>query len=315
MKKNILLLLVSLFLVFILMEIGFRLYCNYANIYEIEMHKYAKKLKRRSPIEGLSHEHIPNKKAELMGVEIAINENGFRDIQIENAHETLILGSSITMGWGVEYDSVFTTLWENFLNEISDEKINIVNSGVGNYNTHHQQIFLKEYLKSHQPQDVILHYFINDAEILPPENHNFFVKHSYLIAYLYVRIKQTAAVRNKTYENLGDYYEQLYDAKSKGWQEAQRNILKMKNLCNSKGINFGVYLQPDLHDLSEDSKQAKCHKKIHDFLNQNKIPFLDFMPTFRKQIKNPKDIWVNSDDSHPNAKGHLLMLDCVLNIK
>ena len=48
-------------------------------IYDVEMHKYAKKLKQKSSIEGLSHEHIPNGEAFLMGVKINLNDQACRE--------------------------------------------------------------------------------------------------------------------------------------------------------------------------------------------------------------------------------------------
>ena len=82
MKKlinNLLLIFLMLFLTLVVVEICFRIYSGVSIIYDVEMHKYAKKLKQKSSIEGLSHEHIPNKEALLMGVKINLNDQGYRE--------------------------------------------------------------------------------------------------------------------------------------------------------------------------------------------------------------------------------------------
>ena len=64
-----------------------------------------------------------------MGVEILINDLGMRDDYVladsllyEN--KILVLGSSITMGWGVDYENVFTTLLQKNLNDRFQMKTN-----------------------------------------------------------------------------------------------------------------------------------------------------------------------------------------------
>ena len=99
---------VSLIIVFLFCEFGFRLYSNYNSIYSVEMHKYALNLKTKSKISGLSHEHIKNSSAVLQNVEVKINDFGFRTNELKqkelNEFRTMVLGSSITMGWVVRYD-------------------------------------------------------------------------------------------------------------------------------------------------------------------------------------------------------------------
>ena len=82
--KNLLFYLVTMILLFFLAECAFRFYTKFETIYDIEMHKYAVKLKQVSHTDGLSHEHIPNTDAQLMNVNVAINNIGLRDDFIDN---------------------------------------------------------------------------------------------------------------------------------------------------------------------------------------------------------------------------------------
>ena len=321
MKKNklinILLVIVSLALVFIAVEIGFRIYANFVTIYDIEMHKYAKRIKKRSDISGLSHEHIPNSEAELMNVNIKINSLGFRDdemseIKDTNENRILVVGSSITLGWGVPFDSVFTSILEKKLNNSNNniKTYNVINSANGNYNTYMEFLFLQKILPIINPDMVILHYFINDAEIITPKSANFFVRNSYFIAYLYVRVRQALHAKRNSYTSIGEYYKALYNESSQGFIIAKKAIRDMKQLCDKDNIEFMVLIQPDLHDISIDSDQAKCYQIIENFLRDYNIVFIDLSGPFRDKFgDNPYNIWVNSDDSHPNASGHAVIFN------
>ena len=91
--------------------------------YDIEMWKYAKSLKVKSENQKIGHIHKKNKSEILQGVEIKTNNLGQRDVYIDNKvlknyeRSFLILGSSITLGWGVENPNTLT----NQLNKISSD--------------------------------------------------------------------------------------------------------------------------------------------------------------------------------------------------
>ena len=111
----------SLYIVFV-GEIGIRTISHFTNIYEIEMLKYAKKLKKSSENPNLSHEHIPNSQSQLMGVNIVLNSLGHRNNELQNVkandeYRIHIIGSSITLGWGIETEKTFDSILEKKLKQ------------------------------------------------------------------------------------------------------------------------------------------------------------------------------------------------------
>ena len=96
----------SLYIVFI-GEIGIRTISHFTNIYEIEMLKYAKKLKRSSENPNLSHEHIPNSQSQLMGVNIVLNSLGHRNNELQND-----LGADAVLLTNLSYVYIF--MWSIF---------------------------------------------------------------------------------------------------------------------------------------------------------------------------------------------------------
>jgi len=297
-------------------EFAFRMYTKSTIIYDIEMHKYAKSLKQRSSYPGLSHEHVANSQAHLMGVDCKINNVGFRDeplaeVKPANIKRIFVVGSSITFGWGIPYDSVFTQRLEKQLNHVpSDTVIEVVNSGIGNYNTVLEAILFKRNVDRVNPDRVILHYFINDAEVISPKSANWLIANSYFTAYMYVRVKQMLATSSKG-GSIGTYYKSLYQADNKGWQAAQQAILEIKQACDSKVIPFTLLIQPDLHDLKESGDLYDCYRVITDFADNNKVPYLNLFPAYAREFgaDDPRNIWVHPDDSHPNIAGHRVIFE------
>ncbi len=316
MNKLITLFLFTITFVFslIIAELGLRFYLKFTTIYGLEMHQYAKKLKEPSDIEGLTHQHRPSSEAELMGVNIKINKFGIRDNftprpKRNNEYRILVLGNSITMGWGVPYDSVFTTTLEKDLNHnFKHLRYEVINSGIGNYNTVMESIYLNNILSKVDPNEIILHFYINDIEGISKHKSSFLIKHSYLFAYMYLNLKQSAIFNFSNFKSTGEYYLDLYSKENQDRTKAENAILAINDLCIQKKIKFKVLIQPDLHDLSYDSNQFKCHLIIRNFLEKNNINYLDLFDDFSIVLKNkPEKFWVHPNDPHPNSSGHKLI--------
>ena len=185
--------------IFFIGEIGIRTISYFANVNDIEWMKYSKKLVKSSNNPNLFHEHIPNSYVELMGVDISLNSLGHRNDELSvtknlNEYRIQIIGSSLTLGWGVEEEKTFSSILEKKLNlnQSINKKYNnisVINAGIANTNTEHHYYLLKNQFHLTQPDTFILQYFINDAEIINKKKDNIFFKHSYFIPFIHQKIK------------------------------------------------------------------------------------------------------------------------------
>jgi hypothetical protein len=219
----------------------------------------------------------------------------------------MTLGCSNGVGWGVPHDSVFTELLESTFNSSRGNlHYSVINAGVGNYNTVMEHLQLQEKFKGVSPDMVLVHYYINDAEIVEYYSPGYLVKHAYLAALLYNRSRYAAF--QKQYPDVGGYYTALYAEDAKGWENAKRAMLAIQQICSSASIPLLVVLQPDLHDLSKESLQAECHHILSGFLESSNIEYLDLLPAFASKFgENPQEAWVSPQDPHPNIAGHRLI--------
>src|SRR5262249_20912445 len=112
-------------------------------IYDVEMFRYSRLLKRDAPPEaGLMHHwHIPGASALLQGVPVTINSKGLRDNEYDyeprpGVTRILALGDSVTFGWGVRLEHTYPKVLERLLNHgASQGSYEVLNGGVGNYTT------------------------------------------------------------------------------------------------------------------------------------------------------------------------------------
>ncbi len=299
--------LISIFIGITLCELTLRIKHSFFINYDIEMWKYAKKLKQKSSNIKIGHTHIKNSSAKLQDVEIRINNYGQRDVDLSNKmiknfdRSFLILGSSVALGWGVENSNVFTNVMNN-LSKKNDKNWIFINGGVGNYNT---ERYINNYFENWQVlgfTDIIIHFFVNDTEVIIDNKTNFFTKHTHLGVVVWKLLNSYKSSFNK--EKLEDYYKKKYQDNYKGLQTAKIELKKLKKHCDLKKIKCHIVLMPDIHQLKP-YKLKFINDKISTFAKELKFNYFDLLPEF-ENIELEK-IWNKYQDPHPNAFAHKIM--------
>lgn len=267
------------------------------------MTKYAMSVKTDSANPLIGHVHKPNTSARLMGVDVRINSDGFRDkeysVSRNNKYRIIIIGDSLTFGWGVEEKNTFASILEREINK--KYPVEIINLGAGNYNTEQEvNLFIEKGLK-YKPDKVVVFYFINDAEVTPQKSKLWFLGYSQLLSFYWSRINILIDkyFPDQSYKN---YYSNLYKEDQKGWLTAQESFLKLKNVCLENNMELQVVLLPELHDVNNEIFNAE-YSTVAEFLEKSRIDYLNLANLFAGH-NNPIDFWVSYDDAHPNAKAH-----------
>jgi lysophospholipase L1-like esterase len=277
--------------------------------YDIEMWRYAKELKRRSDIEAISHEHIVNARAQLQNVDIRTNELGMRGGPVgplkPGMRRILFLGSSITLGWGVEEkDTVTARLQDMF--QRNHQAVEVLNGGVGNYNTtRYVELFLNR-LANVESTDIVIHYFLRDAEVLSPGNANFLVQHSELAVTLWQAVHRV--IDRSGEAALDAHYRDVYRPESQGYREMLASLDRLKVHTAARGIRVYLAMQPDVHNLTNYPFRF-IHERMEKVSRERGFRYVDLLPEFAGQ--SPSKIWAMSGDPHPNAFGHKLMADAI----
>lgn len=306
---QVVLLLASLLVSLGIAEAVLRIKNSSGQNYNIEMWRYSKELKQRSNIEQLGHEHLANSRALLENVEIRTNELGMRGGPIAplkpGTRRILFLGGSITLGWGVEEkDTVTARLQEMFRSDGQD--VEVLNAGIGNYNAvRYVNLFLRR-LTQVQPTDIVVHYFLRDAEVLPPGGGNILLRNSELAVTLWEAMHRQFDPTGEA--NLEAHYRNVYRTDAEGYREMLASLDQLKAYAEARKIRIYFAMQPDVHNLTN-YPFLFIHRQMEQVARERGFPYIDLLPIFTGQT--PEKIWAMPGDPHPNAFGHELMAKAI----
>jgi GDSL-like Lipase/Acylhydrolase family len=290
-----------------------RLFIDRGMEFDLEMFKYARDVKVISPDPVLGHVHGPNRKAHLMGVDIATNSKGLRDREIpyERTPGTLrivMLGDSSTLGWGVLPEQTYSKLLENMFAE-KGIKAEVLNTGVGNFKAFQKvEYFLAEAYK-YNPDFVVMASAPNDAEILPPRRApNVFERNCLSCIFIAGRF-DTLLRRFSARPEWSEYYLGLYqDGKAPGWLQAKEYFKKLRDLCKERGIGVLIVNTPEIHDVQH-YKLQRITEIGREMAVEYGFEFVDALDWMRP-VDSPK-LWISPGDPHPNVLGHQLTAQAI----
>ena len=305
---------------FIVLEIFIRILTSYFLIYDMEMMKYSEKLRINSSIPGLTHEHRPNARAHLMGVDIALNSLGHRNAELinpkpKNERRIHFIGSSMLLGWGVPLEQGMVARVEKRLNVEKSPKSGLkyvgINAGIANYNTFYEVELFERQVEQTAPDLVVVQYYINDAEPNPTRSDSYILKKSLLAAFSYLRVKSVLQTSSSTME---EHYTALYKDGQPDWERTLNSMKKLKDICDKKGIPLVVLLVPEIHDFSKDNPYTEIYAKLEKTFSNLAAIVINPLDEMRQRFSDiPEGIWITRRDPHPNSAGHEVLANSLSN--
>jgi lysophospholipase L1-like esterase len=299
---------ISLLIFLVLLEVTLQIYTRFFIYYDVEMSRYAVEIKEKSDNPLIGHVHSPNSDAYLMGVDVSINSDGFRDeeysVERNQSYRIAVLGDSLTFGWGVEKEDTFEVLLEEMLSETRPTEM--INFGHGNYNTQQQVNLFKEKGLKYNPDKVVVFYFINDAEVTPVRSSWLWISRLRSVTFLWSRVRGllSRAAPGQTFQT---FYSDLYQDDQPGFIAVKESFIELQGITEQHGVQLQVIMLPELHDLENYPFTAE-YAKVETFLMNNNIPVIDLTESFAG-YQNPEGLWVAPDDAHPNALAHRMIAE------
>jgi lysophospholipase L1-like esterase len=270
--------------------------------FDLEMWKYARDIKRVSDNPEIAHEHIPGTSGTYMGVPVTINSAGLRDREYPQQKppgmtRILMLGDSVTFGWGVKIEETPSKLLEDLLNSgLASPRYEVINSGVGNYNTAMEVAYFLDRGQALRPDIVVLNYFINDAEPTPARKNSSLFEHSYAAVMALGAFDSLA----RTYFGRADwktYYRDLYRDDAPAWAKTKDAVARLVTHCRENNIRLLIAVYPELHVL-KDYPFGDVTRAIENTAEKGGAEFIDLLPAVAD--KEPESLWVSPTDAHPN---------------
>jgi lysophospholipase L1-like esterase len=303
--KNVILALGVTLVCLLAFEAAVRLVVDNGIIYELEMWKYARQVKMRDANPEIGHRHRPNAQAQLMNHLVKTDSRGFRSTPIPDTAPAGVariafVGDSITMGWGVAEQEMFS---QRVLAELkkSGRKVDGFNQGVGNLNTRQELGLFRDTGAKLKPDIIVLAYFINDAEPMPKYGETGWLdEHSAAWVVLDYRLDTVSRSFGET-PDWKKYYRDLYDDKAAGWQATQRALNGFVTTARELDARLIVFNIPEIREMKP-YPFGDITAKVLDVVAKQGVPTVDLLPSV--QALDPASLWVTVPDPHPNGRAN-----------
>jgi lysophospholipase L1-like esterase len=257
--------------------------------------------------DALVYKHRAGLETVYQGVPFTTNELGLRDRPVpapsSDTLRVLILGDSVTLGWGVPVEATFARRLEGLLSARLGRPVRTINSAAAGYNTEQELAFLRRHIVSMAPDLVLLVYIENDVEPVatnvldmkerwqhPPGANAWLLRWSWLYRLLYYTLP----------DHLGSTWR---PPDTSGWQRSMTALAEAQRLAHGHGAPFVVFLCRMLPDEVTDT----LWRDISRVGAVEGFPLVDTLPWFHGV---PVRSLVNSFvDTHPNAEGHRFLAE------
>jgi len=297
-----------------ILEMSIRLaYKNITN-YNMEMWRYSKELKIPTANSKLPFVHLPNKSAFLYGARVTTDSNGFRinDTMLDTTlfdDQILFLGDSFTLGWGVNNDSTFSQLIQQWFNN-SNIMVKSINAGCGNYNTVMTVELFKEIHNKINPKVVVLSYYVNDIEDTPKRLSYFkyyLMTNFYTYGFLFDKYVKIKSKYDKDFikNHYSDQYSDILKA-----NKNKNAIIELSRLCKKNGIKLLIVNIPDLRILV-DYPYVFINNYIKEIAQDLDLELLDLYGIIKSY--EPETLWVSKEDPHANSWANYLFATAIYN--
>jgi lysophospholipase L1-like esterase len=286
-------------------EAGLRLASTHAlRVLDVEMWRYARRVKAPSQLLGLVEAHRPHAAARLMGVEVRTDGHGFRrpGAAIEAARRpgerpVVALGDSLTLGWGVAEDATWPARLEALLRLRCPDRPAIVhNAGVGNSNTPMQRARYEHLVRPLAPDWLVLGYFVNDAEPDPEPAEHPLLWRSSLATVFATRLAQG---RHGELRDYREFYAGLYAPNRPGWSATRRALADLGRRLAADGVAATLLLLPEMHEPHAHGPFAAAYAEVAAIGHAAGFEVIDTAPLFPSGPGHR--FWVSPTDAHPDA--------------
>jgi lysophospholipase L1-like esterase len=253
----------------------------------------------------MSFRHAPGRRHRLVGVDVHIDSRGFRDVEVDPsgapATSVVLLGDSVTFGWGVEYGERFSEILEREWSA-DGRHVELVNTGHGNWNTAQESAALEELFAASSPDGILQVWYINDAEPTPQHREPpWYARfHLSIFAWSKVDLVQRRLGTRPTY---ADYYRGLYASDAPGFGSFRDALARTGAWARARGVPWVFVVLPEFHEFP--GPFAEVFTQVRSAATEAGATVVDVTGSF--DGVDPSTIWVARNDVHPNARGHALI--------
>jgi hypothetical protein len=310
---NLYALIISTLIVLLAVELGLRIFNPFGVGF---FHNLPYHMQGMVDDPALGYKHPDSVAYSLGSSRVELNSHGLRDDEIPydkpaGEKRVLVLGDSVTFGWGVSQGETFADRMEYLLNELPGDRWQVINSGVNGYNTEQEAAYLRIEGMRYSPDFVLLVYVSNDVDPIAEPNETTWRRYpswpsslpeavdrlrqlSFLfqLTTLFTRMEQMDMARASTTDGnsaiTDDNTFRVTD--HPGWPASKAALLDIAQQCEAAGIPFLVAMY------------SKSGPAFGAGLQEAGVNIIDLSPSWRNVPQGQTH--VSRIDPHPSVEVH-----------
>jgi len=266
-----------------------------------------------------------NRIYEKNGVVYKTNSLGIRNREISqikssNVVRILALGDSYTWDEGLHENELITYKIEKHLDSVYSQTVEVINSGIGAFNTRDEYNQLVRLYPIYNPDIVILFFFTND--LLPKDstgeslswkaNTNLFLReNSKFYAFFYYLVKSSfnSIISTPKFILPGEYFD--FSDSNLGWVNFKKYFFEIKKYCQKTNAELIFVLIPTLTNLDSNYPYAELIENVSKYVIENNVHYFSFYDLFAPY--KPIDLWVSKVNTHWNDKATTIASNALSN--
>ena len=282
---------------------------------------------------------------------VTVNARGFRGADVTvpkpvGRYRVAVAGDSLTMGWGVADEETYAARLERLLRQDSPQRgVDVINLGVGGYNTRQEVTLLSRHAASLEPDLVLIGFYSNDVPDALDDNEASAPGGTRIVAAnprpgRVLRINPTPADwwnrqlrKSRAIYIAGRAFNQLRGGGEWGmsryamemdmlqgrtsselelaWKRVAAQFDRLEALAHARGFAVGIVVLPCREQVTGEFQNSKYLETLRSLAQPRGFHAIDPVPLMRERAAEGRDLYIPYDRNHPSAEGHALIAQAI----
>jgi lysophospholipase L1-like esterase len=281
---------------------------------------------------------------------ISVNSLGFRGPEAatpkpQGRFRVVVVGDSLTLGWSVADDETFSARLERLLHQrFPNRDLDVVNLGVGGYNTRQEVTLLTRHVLRLEPDLVLVGFYSNDVPDtleddggtvgggaliaaanpragqlmrMNPTPTGFWDRQLRKSRALYVAGRAFNRLRGAGEWGMSRFAMEIDMLQGKdtaqldqAWKKVSTQFERLHALAKTGGFSVGVVTLPCREQVMGEYLSAKYQSRVRAMAGPLSFHVIDPLPLMSEHRK--PELFIPYDRNHPSAEGHALIAQAIL---
>jgi lysophospholipase L1-like esterase len=278
---------------------------------------------------------------------VSVNSRGFRGAEVTipkppGRFRIVVIGDSLTLGWGVNDEETYAARLEQRLRrEQPTLDVDVVNLGVGGYNTRQSVTWLSRHVDELRPDLVLLGFYSNDvpdaiedgkggtrvaaargdsSNILRinPTPTGWLDRQLRRSRLIYVAGRAINRMRGAGEWGLARFAMEIdmLDGREspdlqRAWQTIDQEFRRLDGLADEFGFKVGIVILPCQEQVMGQYPAAAYQHKVTSLGRLFGFDVIDPLPLMAERRETPGGLFIPYDRNHPSATGHAVVAEAI----